>query len=97
MGDPKQGASPPTWKLMIAKYCGLLPALLVVAYAIEWLPVDPVLWLKLILETLIVVPLMHYVITPAVDSLFHGWLYDGVEEENGGGRADRSGRSVAKA
>ena len=80
MGDPKEGPSPPTWKLMIAKYCGLLPALLIVAYAIKWSPWEPVLWLKLIAETLVVVPLMHYVITPVVDDLFHDWLYKGLPE-----------------
>ena len=80
MGDPKEGPSPPTWKLMIAKYLGLLPALLIVAYTIKWSAWEPALWLKLIAETMIVVPLMHYAITPAVDSLLHGWLYAGIEE-----------------
>ena len=79
MGNPKEGASPPTWKLMIAKYFGLLPALMLVSYGIKWASWDPVLWLKLIVSTLIIVPLMNYVITPAVDSLLHGWLYAGVE------------------
>lgn len=65
---------------MIAKYCGLLPALLIVSYAIKLAPIDPPLWLKLIMETMIVIPLMHYVITPFVDDLFEDWLYAGVDE-----------------
>ncbi len=86
MGNPNDGPAPPTWKLMLAKYCGLLPALLIVSYAIQWSPIDPPLWLKLIMETLIVVPLMNYVITPLVDDLFEDWLYAGVDDS----RSDRS-------
>ncbi len=85
MGDPKEGASPPTWKLMIAKYCGLLPALMIVSYAIKFAPIDPPLWLKLIMETMIVIPLMHYAITPVMDKLFEDWLYAGVDESRTGG------------
>ena len=80
MGDPKEGPSPPTWKLMIAKYCGLLPALMIVSYTIDLAPIDPPLWLKLIMETMIVIPLMHYVITPLMDNLFAEWLYEGVDD-----------------
>ncbi len=80
MGDPKEGPSPPTWKLMLAKYCGLLPALMIVSYTIDLAPIDPPLWLKLIMETMLVIPLMHYVITPFVDDLFEEWLYAGIDE-----------------
>ena len=79
MGDPKEGASPPTWKLMLVKWMGLFPALLTVAYAVKWLPVDPPLWLRLLIETAILVPLLNYVVTPFMDDLFEGWLYAGVE------------------
>ena len=75
MGDPKEGASPPTWKLMLVKWLGLFPPLLAIAYAIKWLPVDPPLWGQLLIETAILVPLLNYVITPFVDDLFSGWLY----------------------
>jgi antibiotic biosynthesis monooxygenase (ABM) superfamily enzyme len=80
MGSPKEGPSPPTWKLMLVKWLGLMPALLVVAYTLKWLKVEP-LWLKLFLETLILVPLLNYVITPLVDSLFSNWLYRGIDKD----------------
>jgi len=84
MGDPKSGVSPPTWKLMIAKWCGLYPALLIVSYAIQWAPIDPPLFLKLFLTTVILVPLLNYIITPLMDSLLEDWLYDGLPRETGG-------------
>ena len=80
MGNPKEGASPPTWKLMLVKWLGLFPILLVIAYALKWLKVEP-LWFKLICETAILVPLLNYVITPMMDSLFSQWLYKGVNED----------------
>ena len=80
MGNPKDGPSPPTWKLMLVKWLGLFPVLLVVAYALQWLKIEP-LWWKLILETAILVPLLNYVITPLMDYLFSEWLYKGISEE----------------
>ncbi len=65
---------------MLVKWLGLMPALLVVAYTLKWLKVEP-LWLKLFLETLILVPLLNYVITPLVDSLFSNWLYRGIDKD----------------
>ena len=64
---------------MLVKWLGLFPALLAVAYTIEWLPIDPPLALKLLIETAILVPLLNYVITPKMDDLFSDWLYAGVE------------------
>ena len=80
MANPNDGPAPPTWKMMLVNYLGLLPALFIVSYAIEFAPIDPPLWLKLIMETLVVIPLMHYVITPFVDRAFSEWLYEGVDE-----------------
>lgn len=80
MGNPSEGAAPPTWKLMLVKWLGLFPVLLILAYSLQWLKVEP-LWLKLLAETAILVPLLNYVITPVMDSLFSGWLYKGVDEE----------------
>ena len=66
---------------MIVRWAALLPAIMIVAYAIKLAPIDPPLWLKLIMETLIIVPFMHYVITPVVDEVFSDWLYKGIDEE----------------
>ena len=65
---------------MLVKWLGLFPVLLVIAYALQWLKVEP-LWFKLICETAILVPLLNYVISPLMDSLFSEWLYKGVDEE----------------
>ncbi|MGB3801559.1 MAG: hypothetical protein WA952_17205 [Lewinella sp.] len=80
MGRPSEGATPPTWKMMLVKWLGLFPALLVVAYFLQWLEVKP-LWWKLILETAVLVPLLNYVITPVVDSVFSEWLYTDIDED----------------
>ena len=79
MGDPKEGASPPTWKLMLLKWCGLFPVLLVLSYAIRWAPIDPPLWLQLVMTTACTVPLLNFVITPWLDDRFADWLYAGVD------------------
>ena len=80
MGNPSEGPTPPTWKLMIVRWVALLPAILAVAYGIKLAPIDPPLWGKIIMETLFIVPLMHYVITPVVDTVFSDWLYKGIDE-----------------
>lgn len=81
MASNDASPSPPTWKMMIAKWLVLLPALMLVAYTIKWSAWDPVLWVKLIAETLVLIPLMHYVITPVIDKALSGWLYAGIDEE----------------
>lgn len=80
MGNPNAGAAPPTWKLMLVKWMGLFPPLLLVAYLLQYLEVEP-LWWKLVLETSIIVPLLNYVIAPLMDSVFSRWLYAGVDKE----------------
>ncbi len=80
MGNPKRGAAPPTWKLMLVKWLGLFPVLLTIAYTLQWLKVEP-LWFKLLCETAILVPLLNYVITPVMDSLFSEWLYKGIDQD----------------
>ena len=81
MGNPSEGPTPPTWKLMVVRWFGLLPAIMIVSYAFKWAPIDPPLWLKLILETLIIVPFMHYILTPIVDEVFSDWLYKGIDRD----------------
>ena len=81
MADPKSGPSPPTWKLMVVKWSALFPVLLVLSYTIKWLPVDPPTWLKLMVETMITIPLLHYVITPWLDEVFEDWLYAGIDPD----------------
>ena len=93
MGDPKEGPSPPQWKLAAVKWLGLFGPLLGLAYGFDYLSRNflatswwfvkedgtLVMWVKLFCETLILVPLLNFVITPLMDSAFHGWLYRGVE------------------
>ena len=98
MGDPKRGPSPPTWKLAVVKWLGLFPPLLGLAYGFDWLsrsflPTDwwcvkpdgtLVLWVKLLCETLVLVPALNFAITPAMDSLFAGFLYTEEQREEMG-------------
>ena len=67
---------------MLVKWLGLFPPLIAIAYAIKWLPIDPPLWGRLLIETAILVPLLNYVITPFVDDLFSDWLYADVEGDH---------------
>ena len=80
MGNPKDGPSPPTWKLMLVKWVGLFPPLLLISWLLNLAKVEPLI-LKLFLETLFLVPLLNYVITPLVDSIFSEWLYAGIDED----------------
>lgn len=80
MGSPKEGASPPTWKLITVKWLGLFPVLLGISYLFNWIGIKPTA-MKLFIESLILVPLLAYVITPFIDSLFSEWLYKGIDED----------------
>lgn len=80
MGKPNEGTSPPTWKLMLVKWLGLFPVLLIISYTLQAFGPMP-LWLKLLIETIILVPTIAYVITPLMDSLFSEWLYKGIDRE----------------
>ena len=88
MSDPKKGPSPPTWKLMIVQWLGLFPPLLVLSYGFnfvsKFLPADwpiissqgtLVLWLKLILESILVTLLLNLVLTSWLDDVFESFLY----------------------
>ncbi|OAV46028.1 hypothetical protein [Lewinella sp. 4G2] len=76
MADPAKGTPPTKWKLLIVKWLGLFPTILVISYSTKWLGLKP-LALKLAVETLILVPLLAYVVTPMMDSIFSEWLYAG--------------------
>ena len=80
MGNVKKGASPPTWKLILVKWLGLFPILLGLTYTLNWLGIKPTA-MKLFIESIILVPLLAYVITPFIDSLFSEWLYKGIDED----------------
>ena len=80
MADPKEGISPPEWKLNVIKWLGLFPVILVVSYTTKFLGIKP-LALKLFVETLIIVPLLSYVVTPKMDDWFSDWLYRGTGAE----------------
>ena len=88
MGDPKKGESPPTWKLAVVSWMGLFPPLLGLGYGLDLVskhllgPGAPlvlddgtfVLWFKLLLTSLVLVPAIQFLIQPAMDGLFKGWL-----------------------
>ena len=84
---------------MLVKWLGIFPPLLAISYGLtllsgrffspDWPLVKPdgalVLWFKLLIETLILVPLLNLVITPWFDDVFAGFLYS--KEQ----RAERQG------
>ena len=75
--DDKQ-KSPPGWKEIIVKWLGLFPVILVISYCTKWIGIQP-LYLKLFVETVIIVPLLHYAVTPLMKTLFSDWLYAGMD------------------
>lgn len=102
MSDPKKGPSPPTWKLALVKWLGLFGPLLALSYGFNFLsrsflPTDlwfvrpdgtMLLWVKLLCETAVLVPLLNFAITPAMDSLFAGWLYAGIDRDGNSDATD---------
>ena len=62
---------------MIVNWIGLLPVLFAIAYAIERVGPNLPVWAKLLIETSVLVPTIHYVITPTMERLFSGWLHSG--------------------
>lgn len=95
MGDPKTGATPPTWKLALVKWVGIYPPLLVLAYGFDflskqflptslWIVKDDgtmLLWFKLLCETAILVPFLNFILTPWLDDVFARFLYSHVDDE----------------
>lgn len=79
--NPKT-VSPPTWKSVMVKWLGIFPSVIIISYSLKWLEIKPML-LRLFCETLLLVPLLTYVVTPVMKTLFSGWLYKGmgVKEE----------------
>ena len=80
MKGPQDDPTPPKWKLIIVTWLGLFPVLLVLSYGTKLLGVKPLI-LKLFIETIILVPLLNYVIQPFMDSLLSKWLYRGIDEK----------------
>jgi len=78
MSQANKTASPPKWKEIIVKWLGLFPVILVISYTTKWLGIEP-LWVKLLVETIILVPLLTYAIVPIMKSLFSDWLYAGLD------------------
>ena len=95
MADPAEGPRPPGWKLCLVQWLGVYPPLVALVYGIDavtkrFVPTDwPAMtdagtlwtWVKLLCTTAILVPSMHYAITPLMDSLFERWLYTDEELE----------------
>lgn len=69
------------WKDVIVKWMGLFPVLLVIAYTTKFLGIEP-LALKLFCETIIVVPLLHYVVTPLMERTFSDWIHDDEDDDS---------------
>lgn len=80
MTEEKQERKPTDWKDAVVKWMGLFPVLLVIACTTKMLGVKP-LPLKLFIESLIIVPLLHYIVTPFMERTFSGWIYDDESKE----------------
>lgn len=69
---------------MVLNWIGLLPVLFAIAYAVDWIGPNLPVWAKLLIETSVLVPTIHYVITPGIERMCAGWLYAGVDRQGGG-------------
>lgn len=81
MSNNRKG-QPTAWKDIVVKWLGLFPVLLVISYTTKFLGIKP-LALKLFCETVIVVPLLHYIVTPLMEQWFSDWIHDGKGEASG--------------
>ena len=80
MAQNDDAPSPPMWKFLIVKWMGLFPTILVFAYTSKMIGIEP-MWLKMLIESVVLVPLLAYVITPFMDTVFSEWLYKGIDPE----------------
>ena len=74
----EKSVSPPTWKSVLVKWIGIFPSVLLISYTLKWMGVKPMLF-KLFCETILLVPLLTYVVTPLMKTLFSDWLYKGMD------------------
>ncbi len=65
---------PPKWKLAVLTWLAIFPAVSIFIFASEPLIGDLHLIARVFISTLIIVPLMTWVIMPNMIKLFRGWL-----------------------
>lgn len=72
--------TPPRYKMSVVSWLGIFPLVFLVDLVLQaLLPTSPV-WLKIALNTGLVVTLMTYVVMPRLARLFERWLYQNQEQ-----------------
>ena len=71
---PPSHRGPARWKVALITWLGLYPTVLLVSLLLSSLTESWPLALRLLVVTALVVPLMVYVVTPALTRLLAGWL-----------------------
>jgi uncharacterized protein len=66
---------PPRYKMMILAWLAVFPLLTAFNYAFQPVFQGMPIWLRVLVGTTLVVPLMTYVVMPRMTRLFKAWLY----------------------
>jgi antibiotic biosynthesis monooxygenase (ABM) superfamily enzyme len=66
---------PPRYKMALVTWLAVFPLLTAFNYAFQPLFLGMPIWLRVMVGTALVVPLMTYVVMPRVTRLFKAWLY----------------------
>jgi len=67
-------ARPPRWKQAVVIWCAFFPLSLLVGYAVSPVAGGVPLWLRTLVTTLVMTPLMTYLVLPRVTRALEWWL-----------------------
>lgn len=75
---PANAIKPPKWKMAIVSWLAIFPTLSVFLLITSPLLGEVHLVWRVFINTLLIVPLMTWLIMPALNKLFRPWLYPGL-------------------
>ena len=77
LGGSLEGSllAPPRYKMLIVTWLAVFPLLTAFNYALQPVFQGMPIWLRVLIGTTLVVPLMTYVVMPRMTRLFKAWLY----------------------
>jgi antibiotic biosynthesis monooxygenase (ABM) superfamily enzyme len=83
--DPRGSGPVPRYKLAVIIWLAIYPSLTLTLTLLSPLIADWPVFLRTLVATVILVPAMVYVLIPAMQRLFAGWLRPGPLESRSGG------------
>lgn len=71
--DPVGG--PPKWKSTVVSWFGIYPVALGITYLMQWLGLNFATPIRILILSVLVLPITAYVVGPRIAHLMRGWLY----------------------